>query len=234
MAEQFSQILTRAAERKGGLAAVKALTSKPLTTKQLLEYTAADWLAAFSKKVFQSGFVWRVVEQKWPGFNEVFFDFAPEKILMLSDEKLAEKAQDPRIIRNGNKVLTIRANAQMIYELSLEHGSFSALIANWPCDDIISLWALLKKRGAWLGGNTGAYALRSMGKDTFLLSQDIEAYFRGHQLIDGGLTSLGNLRKIQAQFNEWQQQSGLSYQEMSRIVAMSVGDNYLGMADAPE
>ena len=234
MAEQFSQILTRAAERKGGLAAVKALTSKPLTTKQLLEYTAADWLAAFSKKVFQSGFVWRVVEQKWPGFNEVFFDFAPEKILMLSDEKLTEKAQDPRIIRNGNKVLTIRANAQMIYELSLEHGSFSALIANWPCDDIISLWALLKKRGARLGGNTGAYALRAMGKDTFLLSQDIEAYFRGHQLIDGGLTSLGNLRKIQAQFNEWQQQSGLSYQEMSRIVAMSVGDNYLGMADAPE
>lgn len=234
MAEQFSQILTRAAERKGGLAAVKALTSKPLTTKQLLEYTSADWLAAFSKKVFQSGFVWRVVEQKWPGFNEVFFDFAPEKILMLSDEKLAEKAQDPRIIRNGNKVLTIRANAQMIYELSLEHGSFSALIANWPCDDIISLWALLKKRGARLGGNTGAYALRAMGKDTFLLSQDIEAYFRGHQLIDGGLTSLGNLRKIQAQFNEWQQQSGLSYQEMSRIVAMSVGDNYLGMADAPE
>jgi len=57
VAEQFSQILTRAAERKGGLAAVKALTSKPLTTKQLLEYTAADWLAAFSKKVFQSGFV---------------------------------------------------------------------------------------------------------------------------------------------------------------------------------
>ena len=234
MAEQFSQILARAAERKGGLAAVKALTSKPLTTKQLLEYTSADWLAAFSKKVFQSGFVWRVVEQKWAGFNEVFFDFAPEKILMLSDEKLAEKAQDPRIIRNGNKVLTIRANAQMIYELSLEHRSFSALIANWPCDDIISLWALLKKRGARLGGNTGAYALRAMGKDTFLLSQDIEAYFRGHQLIDGGLTSLGNLRKIQAQFNEWQQQSGLSYQEMSRIVAMSVGDNYLGMADAPE
>jgi 3-methyladenine DNA glycosylase Tag len=234
VAEQFSLILARAAERKGGLAAVKALTSKPLTSKQLLEYSSADWLAAFSKKVFQSGFVWRVVEQKWAGFNEVFFDFSPEKILMLSDEMLATKAQDPRIIRNGNKVLTIRANAQMIYELTLERGSFSALIANWPSDDIISLWALLKKRGARLGGNTGAYALRAMGKDTFLLSQDIEAYFRGHQLIDGGLTSLGNLRKIQAQFNQWQQQSGLSYQEMSRIVAMSVGDNYLGMADAPE
>ena len=232
--EKFASIYQRALERKGGEAQLKSLLGSSLSTTALLQYSDDQWLEAFTKKVFQSGFVWRVVEQKWAGFNEVFFDFAPEKILMLSDEKLAEKAQDPRIIRNGNKVLTIRANAQMIYELSLEHGSFSALIANWPCDDIISLWALLKKRGARLGGNTGAYALRAMGKDTFLLSQDIEAYFRGHQLIDGGMTSLGNLRKIQAQFNEWQQQSGLSYQEMSRIVAMSVGDNYLGMADAPE
>lgn len=233
MAEHFSQIIERAAARKGGLSAVKALTGRPLNTAALQAYSSADWLAAFSKKVFQSGFVWRVVEQKWPGFEAVFFNFSPEKILMLSDEMWVAKAQDPRIIRNSNKVMTIRTNAQMIYELTLEHGSFSALIANWPSDDIIGLWALLKKRGARLGGNTGPYALRAMGKDTFLLSQDIETYFRAHQLIDGGLTSLGNLRKIQQQFNTWQQQSGLSYQEMSRIVAMSVGDNYVGMADAP-
>lgn len=233
MAEHFSQIIERAAARKGGLSAVKALTGRPLNTAALQAYSSADWLAAFSKKVFQSGFVWRVVEQKWPGFEAVFFYFSPEKLLMLSDEMWVAKAQDPRIIRNSNKVMTIRTNAQMIYELTLEHGSFSALIANWPSDDIIGLWALLKKRGARLGGNTGPYALRAMGKDTFLLSQDIETYFRAHQLIDGGLTSLGNLRKIQQQFNTWQQQSGLSYQEMSRIVAMSVGDNYVGMADAP-
>ncbi len=233
MAEHFSQIIERAAARKGGLSAVKALTGRPLNTAALQAYSSADWLAAFSKKVFQSGFVWRVVEQKWPGFEAVFFNFSPEKLLMLSDEMWVAKAQDPRIIRNSNKVMTIRTNAQMIYELTLEHGSFSALIANWPSDDIIGLWALLKKRGARLGGNTGPYALRAMGKDTFLLSQDIETYFRAHQLIDGGLTSLGNLRKIQQQFNTWQQQSGLSYQEMSRIVAMSVGDNYVGMADAP-
>lgn len=233
MAEHFSQIIERAAARKGGLSALKALTGRPLNTAALQAYSSADWLAAFSKKVFQSGFVWRVVEQKWPGFEAVFFNFSPEKLLMLSDEMWVAKAQDPRIIRNSNKVMTIRTNAQMIYELTLEHGSFSALIANWPSDDIIGLWALLKKRGARLGGNTGPYALRAMGKDTFLLSQDIETYFRAHQLIDGGLTSLGNLRKIQQQFNTWQQQSGLSYQEMSRIVAMSVGDNYVGMADAP-
>lgn len=230
MVEQFSSIYQRAADRKGGTAALEALSGKPLSPAQLKSYSNADWLSAFSKKVFQSGFVWRVVEQKWPGFREVFFDFAPEKILLLSDEMLAAKATDPRIIRNAGKVLSIQANAQMIYELELEHGPFSALIADWPGERIIELWALLKKRGARLGGNTGAYSLRAMGKDTFLLSQDVEAYLRAYQVIDGGLTSQSSLKKIQAQFNDWQQQSGRSLQQISQIVSMSVGDNRVGFA----
>lgn len=230
MVEQFSSIYQRAADRKGGTAALEALSGKPLSPSQLKSYSNADWLSAFSKKVFQSGFVWRVVEQKWPGFREVFFDFAPEKILLLSDEMLAAKATDPRIIRNAGKVLSIQANAQMIYELELEYGPFSALIADWPGERIIGLWALLKKRGARLGGNTGAYSLRAMGKDTFLLSQDVEAYLRAYQVIDGGLTSQSSLKKIQAQFNDWQQQSGRSLQQISQIVSMSVGDNRVGFA----
>jgi hypothetical protein len=69
-----------------------------------------------------------------------------------------------------------------------------------------------------------------MGKDTFLLSQDVEAYLRAYQVIDGGLTSQGSLKKIQAQFNDWQQQSGRSLQQISQIVSMSVGDNRVGFA----
>ena len=230
MVEKFSTIYQRAAERKGGDAALESLLGQPLTTAQLQRYSSADWLSAFSKKVFQSGFVWRIVEQKWPGFREVFFDFQPEKILLLSDEMLAAKATDPRIIRNAAKVLSIQANALMIHELTLEHGDFSALIAQWPAEQIIDLWALLKKRGARLGGNTGAYSLRAMGKDTFLLSQDVEAYLRAYQVIDGGLTSQTSLKKIQAQFNDWQQQSGRSLQQISQIVALSGGDNRVGFS----
>jgi 3-methyladenine DNA glycosylase Tag len=227
--EKFQSIYQRALERKGGEAQLQAMLGHSLSSAELLRYSDADWLEAFTKKVFQSGFVWRVVENKWPGFREVFFDFAVEKMLMLPDEMLAQKAQDPRIIRNGSKVLTIRHNALMIHELAQQHGSFAAMVAQWPGDNIIGLWDLLKKRGARLGGNTGAYALRAMGKDTFLLSQDVEAYLRAYQVIDGGLTSKGSLAKIQAQFNLWQQQSGMSLQHISRVVAMSVGDNYAGL-----
>lgn len=231
--EKVSQIYQRALERKGGEAQLQLLLGQqPLSTAKLMQYQDSDWLAAFSKKVFQSGFVWRVVEQKWPGFCEVFFDFSIEKMLLMSDEMLAAKAQDPRIIRNGSKVLTIRHNALMIEDLAREHGSFAALVAQWPTDNIIGLWQLLKQRGARLGGNTGPYALRAMGKDTFLLSHDVEAYLRAYQVIDGGLTSKSNLQKIQAQFNQWQQESGLSLTTLSRLVALSSGDNYLGLTGA--
>ena len=102
---------------------------------------------------------------------------------------------------------------------------FNQLIAEWPSNDIIGLWAWLKKHGARLGGNTGPYALRAMGKDTFLLSRDIEAYLRANEIIDGGLQSKKSLNAAQAFFNDMQKQSGLSLQEISQTIAYSIGDN---------
>ncbi len=228
-AEPFAAIYQRACDRKGGAAAVAALTSLPLSSVELARLPDSLILAELSKKVFQSGFVWRVVRQKWPGFCELFFDFDIEKVLLLSDEMLEQKAADPRIIRNLNKVFTIRANALMMYDVQQDYGSFARFIADWPSDNIIGLWAYLKKHGARLGGNTGPYALRAIGKDTFLLTQDIEAYLRAYGVFDGGINSQRSLQQIQQQFNLWQEQSGLSLQQISQIVAFSVGDNSVGM-----
>ncbi|MCB5226295.1 DNA-3-methyladenine glycosylase I [Alishewanella sp. 16-MA] len=227
--EKFSDILQRAKERKGGAAALAALVGKPLSNKAIAELPDSVFLAEFSKKVFQSGFVWRVVRQKWPAFCELFFDFDIEKMLLLSDEMLEKRAQDPRIIRNLNKVFTIRDNALMIYHVQQQHGSFARFVADWPSADIIGLWNYLKKHGARLGGNTGPYALRTLGKDTFLLTQDVEAYLKAYGVFDGGISSKRSQQQIQQQFNDWQQQSGLSLQEISQIVSYSVGENYAGM-----
>lgn len=231
--ERFDSIYQRALARKGSAELLHAMLGAPRSTAQLLAYSDADWLDALTKKIFQSGFVWRVVEQKWPNFRELFFDFVPEKMVLMSDEMLAAKASDPRIIRNATKVMTIRHNAQFILDIAREHGSFSRMVALWPEQDIIGLWALLKKRGERLGGNTGPYALRAMGKDTFLLSGDVEAYLRAYQIVEGSsMQSLGNLKRIQAQFNQWQQESGWSMQQLSRLIALSTGDNVAGLAGA--
>lgn len=223
--ESFDRLYQRAAERKGGVKALNLLLGGDENQDALLELTDDRFLAAMTKKVFQSGFVWRVVENKWPDFEETFFNFNIEKVLMMPEEMMERKASDPKIIRNFNKVKTIKANAQMMFNEQQNGHSFAQFIRQWPVNDIIGLWAYLKKNGARLGGNTGPYALRALGKDTFLITRDIEAYFRAHDIISGGVQTKGSLTAIQQAFNQWQQESNLSLAQLSRLVAYATGDN---------
>jgi 3-methyladenine DNA glycosylase Tag len=222
----FKKLYQLAAKRKGGEQALSILLGDKPDDENVATLSDDRVLAAFSKQIFKSGFVWRVVENKWPNFERVFFDFSIEKILMMPDEMLEQKASDARIIRNFTKVKTIKANAHMIFDHQLStKQSFAQFIADWPTDNIIGLWAHLKQHGQRLGGNTGPYALRMLGKDTFILSSDVEAYFRAHHVIDGGLQSKKNLLAIQHYLNEWQQQTGYSLAQLSRLIAFATGDN---------
>mgnify|MGYP003384732622 CR=1 FL=1 len=243
MPEKFSSLYQRAVARKGGAQALELLLGQKIVGKKLLTDSAANQsvaklgddriLSAFTKQIFKSGFVWRVVENKWPDFEESFFNFDIEKILMMPEEMLERKAADPKIIRNYNKVKTIKANAQMLFEHKAEHNtSFAQFIADWPSSEIIGLWEYLKKHGQRLGGNTGPYALRLLGKDTFILSSDVEAYLRAQKIIDGGLQSKKSLTAIQAYFNQLQQESGYSHTQLSRLIAFASGDNYVQVEQA--
>jgi len=229
--ESFQDIYLRAAKRKGGKKTLTALLGEHPEHTHLTSLSDDRLLSAFTKKIFQSGFVWRVVENKWLDFEEHFFNFNIEKMLMMPAEMLERKASDPKIIRNFKKVQTIKANAQMIFEEQQNGHSFAEFIANWPSDNIIGLWAYLKKNGQRLGGNTGPYALRILGKDTFLLSRDVEGYFRAHDLISGGIQSKTSLNAIQAAFNHWQEESGLSLSQLSRLIAFATGDNHIQAAE---
>ena len=223
--EKFTRIYARAAERKGGEAALESLLATPLSPQELRAIGDDRWLAAFTLKVFQSGMSWKVVRSKWPNFEQVFFGFDIEKMLLMPLEMWERKATDPAIIRHLGKVMTIPQNAQMIHEAALEHGSFAAMVADWPVGDITGLWRYLKKHGKRLGGNTGPYTLRVMGKDTFILSQDVEAYLRNTGVIDGGRDTLKSLQAAQKAFSDWQQESGRPLCQISQIIAFSHGDN---------
>ena len=225
MAESFSTIYQRACERKGGEQALESMLSTPLTAQQIADIPDHRFLAEMTKKVFQSGFVWRVIEQKWPNFETVFFNFDIDKVLLMPDEMLEKKASDARIVRNYKKVVTIRENALMIKDVARKHGSFGQFAATFNASDITELWAYLKKHGARLGGNTGPYMLRAIGVDTFLFSRDVEDYLRKQDIIDGGLSSKKSLVAANAAFASWQKESGRSLQEISAIVAFSWGTN---------
>ncbi|WP_427981383.1 DNA-3-methyladenine glycosylase I [Agarivorans sp.] len=227
LVEDFSTIWQRAAERKGGDAALQHLLTPPLSTEYLAAVSDDRWLSMLTKVIFQSGFVWRVVENKWPDFERAFFDFAPEKMVLLDDSHIERLCTDSSIIRNRQKIITVPANAQMMLDLAAEHGSFAQFIATWPSENIVGLWRYLKQHGARLGGNSAAYALRRMGKDTFILSNDVVAYLVSRGVVTKAPTSIKGLNAVQQVFNGWQLQSGLPLAVLSQTLAYSIGENHL-------
>ncbi|MFH0261625.1 DNA-3-methyladenine glycosylase I [Vibrio barjaei] len=223
--EKFDSIYARAADRKGGEQGLESIVSKPLSRDEVAAIPEDRWLSAFSMKVFQSGISWKVVRNKWPNFEEHFFQFRIDPLLMLSEEQWEQKAQDPKIIRHMTKVMSIPANASMIQAARYEHESFSKMVADWPKESIVELWAHLKKHGARLGGNTGPYALRQLGVDTFILSNDVEGYLRNTNIIDSGRGTKRAMNAANKAFMEWHQESGRSLSEISQIIAYGFGDN---------
>ena len=219
----FEKIYARAAKRKGGEAALEKLVAgtKPKSRAALRKLGDDRILAEMTKRIFQAGFVWRVVEQKWPDFEAAFHGFDPHRLAFLSDEDLDVLGRNPKIIRHGAKIAAVRHNAIFLCELAREHGSAATFFADWPEDDLVSLWAVLKKRGARLGGNTGPYVLRFLGKDGFLLSPDVVAALVRAKVVDKNPTGKGELARVQAAFNAWHQQTGRSLTQLSRILANS-------------
>lgn len=221
--EPFAAIHERACARKGGAAALAAQLPRVRSAAALARTADDRWLAEMTRCVFQAGFVWRVIDHKWDGFEEVFFGFPPERIVLLSPEQLDRIATDTRIVRNRQKVLSVQANAQFVLDIRGEHGSFGRFVSRWPDDDLIGLFAVLKKRGSRLGGMSGQRLLRNLGRDTFIITGDVVRCLRGAGVAIGAMpTSQRELKLVQAAFNAWHDESGLPYSHLSRICAMSL------------
>ncbi len=224
---QFKTIRARAEKRKGGPARLqKMLPSKP-DAKALAKLPDDRILSEMTKRVFSAGFAWSVIEAKWPGFEAAFLGFKPAKLTFQPDEFWDRLLTEARIVRNGAKILSVRENAAFVQETAKVHGSFGKFLAKWPSSDEVGLLDLLAKRGSRLGGNTGQMFLRFVGWDGFVTSQDVVACLREAGLdIATEVKSKGDLAKVQAQFNAWATETGLPYVHLSRICAMSVGENH--------
>ena len=222
----FKAIRARAEKRKGGPKALEKLLPAKPNIKALQGLADDRVLSEMSKRVFSAGFAWSVIEQKWPGFEKAFLGFKPAKLIFQPDDFWHELLSNTAIVRNGAKINSVRDNAAFVQEIAKEHGSFGKFLAKWPSSDEVGLLNLLSKRGSRLGGNTGQMFLRFIGWDGFVTSQDVVACLRDAGLdISAEVTSKSDLAKVQAQFNAWAEETGLPYVHLSRICAMSVGEN---------
>ena len=222
----FRKIRARAAQRKGGDAVLVSLLGAAPDNAALTKVPDDRVLSAMAERVFAAGFVWSVIEQKWPGFEEAFLHFEPKRLLFQPDDFWHDLASDRRIVRNPQKIRSVRDNAVFVERVSAEHGGFGRFLAGWPADDQVGLMAYLARQGSRLGGNTGQYLLRWLGWDAFIISADMSAALRDAGLdIAESPTSKRDLDKIQAQVNAWAAETGLPRKHISRILAMSIGEN---------
>lgn len=217
----FERLYQTAILHKGGEANVRALLPEVATTEQLIEASDAFYLSTMSLRIFRAGLKHAMVDAKWPAITQAFNGFDPLHCAMLSDEDIDKLMQNPAVIRHLGKLKAVRHNAAFVLAVRREFDSFGHWLADWPNGDIVGLWLQLKKQGQQLGGMSGPYFLRMVGKDTFLLTRDVVAVLIAQGALDKPPTSVKELRTAQAVFLQWQQESGRSLAEISRVVSMT-------------
>ena len=219
--KDFDWLYNHALEHKGET--LESLLPVPLSNELLAKRPDSEALSLMSLRIFRAGLKHSLVDAKWPAFEKVFFGFAPEKVAMMSDEQLENLMQNDQIIRHWGKIKATRQNAYMVTEIAQQHGGFTQWIAQWPEEEITSLWTQLKKQGSQLGGNSGPYFLRMLGKDTFVLTDDVVVALKAQGVVDKKPTSQRDLAAVQTAFNQWRSESGRPLCQISRLLAYTVG-----------
>lgn len=203
----------------------KALEARLPTAKspaQLRKISADRYLSTMALRVFRAGLKHSLVDSKWPAFEEVFFGFDPEKIVLMGAERLERLMQDTRIIRHFGKLKSVPRNAQMILDVAMGHGSFGDFIADWPVEDITGLWQYIAKHGNQMGGLSAPRFLRMIGKDTFIPSWDVVAALNAQEIVDKVPSSKRDQAAVQAAFNQWHAESGRPMCQLSAMLAFTV------------
>jgi 3-methyladenine DNA glycosylase Tag len=218
----FAEIRARAEARKG----------REAIENRLAEYLGKPdgaaigddrLLAAMARYILQSGISWKVVDAKWPGIEQAFLGFDPNLLNIQPDDYWHDLLNDTRIIRHGAKVNAIRKNAAFISDLAKEHGSAMRFLLDWPSTDLVGLFDFLAKRGDRLGGQTGQYVLRAVGKENFVLSRDVVACLKDAGVaITGDGSGKAERKAIQAAFNQWAEETALPMSHLSVIAAQSI------------
>ena len=196
--------------------------ANPKSSAELAAIPDDRWLAMATRCIFQAGFNWKVIENKWAGFEEAFEGFDLGRWIMSTDDDIAALLADKRIVRNGAKISSVPHNARFFADISKEHGGVGKWVGDWPSSDLAGLLDVFGKRGSRLGAATGQYFLRFMGKDGYILSRDVVAALIREGVIDKPPSSKTAMAQVQVAFNHWADDSRHSYTAISQTLAKSI------------
>ncbi|MGB7754633.1 MAG: DNA-3-methyladenine glycosylase I [Salinisphaera sp.] len=219
---EFDAVESAAVARLGGATELEAALVRPEPPESLAMIGDDRYLSVMCRRIFRAGLTHRLVDARWPAFEAAFDDFDLESVAALDEDDLKRLAADERLIRHRKKIFAVRDNAQAMQTIVDEFGSFGFWLAEWPEDEIVELWAELKKCFTQLGGNSGPAFLRMTGKDTFLLTDWVVRAMSEWNFYSGKTNTRSAHADIQALFNTWNEKSGRPYCQISQILAFSI------------
>lgn len=220
----FSGVIARAEAAHDPAEIAAALAASPPRSSEALAALPDDRiLSVMARRIFSAGFSQSQIDARWSDFEAAFRGFAPDACAAIDEPELDALLANRAIVRNGAKIAAVRDNGRLLVELAREHGSSARFLADWPDARYAELLDLLKRRGARLGGDTGARVLRALGKPAFILTKDVVAALIREGVIASPPTSRRQMAEVQAAMNAWSGQTGLDLTALSRYLAWSVG-----------
>ncbi|MBL4833337.1 MAG: DNA-3-methyladenine glycosylase I [Pseudomonas sp.] len=220
--QSYKQLEEYCLNRFGSRKALEAQLPSPCSAEALRAMGDDRYLSTLALRVFRAGLKHSLVDAKWPAFEQAFFGFDPDKVVLMGGEHIERLMQDKRLIRHLGKLRSVPRNAQMVIDIRTEHGSMGNLIADWPVADITGLWRLLQRQGNQLGGLSSPRFLRMVGKDSFVITGDVAAALKARGVVDKAPTSQRDLAATQAFFNELHAASGRPMCQLSMMLAYTV------------
>lgn len=218
----YAWLLEFCLNRFGSATALEASLPVPAPDATLRALPDDRYLSLMALRIFRAGLKHSLVDAKWPAFEEAFFQFDPEKVVLMGAEHIERLMQNPRLIRHLGKLRSVPRNAQLMLDLRQEQGGAGALIAQWPVTDIVGLWRLLSRRGSQMGGLSAPRYLRMVGKDTFVPTNDVVAALAAQKIVDRLPSSQRDQAAVQEAFNVWHEQSGRPMCQLSVMLAHTV------------
>lgn len=207
--------------RFGSVAALEARLPQPRSAEELRAVPDDRYLSLISLRIFRAGLKHSLVDAKWPAFEQAFFGFDPEKVVLMGGEHIERMMQNAQLIRHLGKLKSVPRNAQFLLDVAKEKGGFGQLIADWPVGDIVGLWRYIAKHGSQMGGLSAPRFLRMAGKDTFIPSNDVVAALQAQGVVDKVPSSQRDQAAVQAVFNRWRSESGRPLCQLSAMLAFT-------------
>ena len=118
-----------------------------------------------TRAVFQAGFDWEVIRQRWPAFRRAFKRFSIKDVAYFSPDNIDQLLRaDSGIVRNYRKIQATIHNAAVMLEIEKEHGSFKTYLRSFDGRGYGILVKDLKRRFRYLGVTGSFVFLYAVGE----------------------------------------------------------------------